>query len=107
MERRGVVERQRRLKRGRRADAEKRGYSKGRGREGWRLPGCVEFLRLKRDFQNNKLRGKWKGKALLEGARGWRTTLASTIREGFRGWLAGLSAVERIDIRLIMSQRDT
>lgn len=44
---------------------EKRGYSKGRGAtRGARLAGCVEFLRLKRDFQNNKLREKWKGKAL-------------------------------------------
>lgn len=60
-----------------------------RGGERRRLPGCVEFLRLKRDFQNNKLRGKWKGKARRGGGGVHAAaTSASTIREGFvGGWL--------------------
>lgn len=47
----------------RRKEVTRRGGDAARGA---RLAGCVEFLRLKRNFQNNKLREKWKGKTLWQ-----------------------------------------
>lgn len=88
-------------------DEEKGGYGRGRGGEGSRLPSCVEFPRLKRDFQNNKLRGKWRESPSC-GAEGGGGDLVATRRRATKGFVAGWLRyfVDSVDVRLVMSRQD-